>query len=721
MPSRPKHKGCANPIFAQWLLERVEEYDSVDDKNRCMGARKAYNAMVDYKEFLPTIDDARKVKGVGPKFVDYLRSRDPTHASALDPSSSTTTTTVSKKRGRPSADDRSSRPAKRRASDSALLHPQATGSRVGYRDLRPSTSLPLPIPQNTATNFEFWYLDEANKRVKKCQDAYFTQTSQGQYAYKIEISRGRDHEHFLTVVDTITIRGQQIGYLPIEVAELYPSCPCDVPRTLSQELSLDPQAPLRRTGLTLDPSRVGSTSTAAFSRHSSIRSLASTVTFTDDDDLDLVVRPTPKPIARTSSLYTGTQAQPSRTPLARSQTMPTTRTPAATIPVPPRRANDILGPTTPIQRTGRARLSGALPNPLTTQDDSFDFESNGDDSFFELDNYTGFEIHSSSKFGTFVPVTVRAHEYDIVLLLDNREKDKHSQHLYDRLSNNVPVERRALTIADVAWIAKRKPQYRQGDEFDEVALDAVLERKRIDDLCGSIKDGRFHEQKFRLHHSGITQVFYVVEEYGNIQHIESTGFTQQAIDTALSSTQVCDGFMVKETKALADTVSYYQVLHRAISQLYHKKDLHVLPFSSLHRHNYIVFQQYLRRRHPDKSYLTSYRGFEFLNSKSGFITVQTTWARMLLTVKGLSAEKVGCVVANFPTLSSLDDHFELEEGRERNELEYERVNGLPKGKRKSQVKRPWEKLGGLEIASRKVGEVNARKVYDLLRADSYDD
>lgn len=50
--------------------------------------------------------------------------------------------------------------------------------------------------------------------------------------------------------------------------------------------------------------------------------------------------------------------------------------------------------------------------------------------------------------------------------------------------------------------------------MDEVVLDAIVERKTLRDLHQSIvKDKRFHKQKFRLHQSGITHVYYLVENY----------------------------------------------------------------------------------------------------------------------------------------------------------------------------------------------------------------
>lgn len=57
---------------------------------------------------------------------------------------------------------------------------------------------------------------------------------------------------------------------------------------------------------------------------------------------------------------------------------------------------------------------------------------------------------------------------------------------------------RSLDLGDALWIAKRRhnsDSVRRLDEDDEIVLDWIVERKRLDDLVGSIKDGRFREQK----------------------------------------------------------------------------------------------------------------------------------------------------------------------------------------------------------------------------------
>lgn len=58
-------------------------------------------------------------------------------------------------------------------------------------------------------------------------------------------------------------------------------------------------------------------------------------------------------------------------------------------------------------------------------------------------------------------------------------------------SLNVTFEMRRLSVGDFAWICRDK-------SGRELMLPYILERKRLDDLSGSITDGRFHEQKVNM-------------------------------------------------------------------------------------------------------------------------------------------------------------------------------------------------------------------------------
>lgn len=88
-----------------------------------------------------------------------------------------------------------------------------------------------------------------------------------------------------------------------------------------------------------------------------------------------------------------------------------------------------------------------------------------------------------------------AGSYEVILILDTREvesrdrRDRISEKLADK---GVAVETRALRLGDVCWIARRHDGL--GGEEDECVLDYVLERKRLDDLVSSLRDGRYTEQ-----------------------------------------------------------------------------------------------------------------------------------------------------------------------------------------------------------------------------------
>jgi len=92
----------------------------------------------------------------------------------------------------------------------------------------------------------------------------------------------------------------------------------------------------------------------------------------------------------------------------------------------------------------------------------------------------------------FTPIVYPAGSYDIVFILDSREvkSTKHREYIQAALiRGSIPVERRALEVGDMCWVARHR------ETKDEIVLDFIIERKRLDDLVTSIKDGRFHEQK----------------------------------------------------------------------------------------------------------------------------------------------------------------------------------------------------------------------------------
>lgn len=109
------------------------------------------------------------------------------------------------------------------------------------------------------------------------------------------------------------------------------------------------------------------------------------------------------------------------------------------------------------------------------------------------------ETQNLPEFDLSKAIVFPAGSYEIVLILDTREiesksnRDRFAEKLAEK---GVNLQTRALRLGDVCWVAKRFDGI--GGEEDECVLDYVLERKRLDDLCSSIRDGRYNEQCVRL-------------------------------------------------------------------------------------------------------------------------------------------------------------------------------------------------------------------------------
>lgn len=62
-----------------------------------------------------------------------------------------------------------------------------------------------------------------------------------------------------------------------------------------------------------------------------------------------------------------------------------------------------------------------------------------------------------------------------------------------------------------------------------------------------------------MQNSGIEQVIYLIEDYNIEQEVWAA-----SVATAVSSTQVIDGFFVKRTNSVEDSVSYLKGMHDTI-------------------------------------------------------------------------------------------------------------------------------------------------------------
>ncbi|XP_033127929.1 crossover junction endonuclease MUS81-like isoform X2 [Anneissia japonica] len=239
--------------------------------------------------------------------------------------------------------------------------------------------------------------------------------------------------------------------------------------------------------------------------------------------------------------------------------------------------------------------------------------------------------------------------FEIILCVDNCEiggASKRKKQLLEGLhKNHVVLDVRKLQVGDFLWVAREKQSGIVAQATDrEAVLDYIVERKRMDDLCGSIKDGRFKEQKFRLKQCGINNPVYLVEEYGSMDNMSLPKATLQQ---AIVNTQIVDKFHVKHTCGIPDSVAYFTVMTRYLQSTYSNKCINVYTRENFEN------MKCVPSLNDKTQHLMSFFEFNENSIKNKVLTTGEVFAKQLLQFSGLTAEKAQAIVNIYPTVSHL--------------------------------------------------------------------
>ena len=280
---------------------------------------------------------------------------------------------------------------------------------------------------------------------------------------------------------------------------------------------------------------------------------------------------------------------------------------------------------------------------------------------------------------SFTPIVLPPGSFSIHLILDSREvrtvKDR--EYISEELQKQgITTTTRGLPLGDALWVARPKPAYENllvsanvdgdGEGPNEIVLDHIIERKRLDDLIFSIKDGRFHEQKFRLRRSGISNVTYIIEDFSvSAERGEKYG---EALLSAMASTQVVNGYFVKQTRKLDDTIRYLAKMTNMLQEMYGKKSLFVIPSKVLHPQTYLTLQIKLRAEQPQKGHYVTFSAFSSLCSKSDMITLRDVFLKMLMCTRGVTGEKALEIQKKWKTPIEFFEALEKLDGRARDRM-----------------------------------------------------
>lgn len=297
---------------------------------------------------------------------------------------------------------------------------------------------------------------------------------------------------------------------------------------------------------------------------------------------------------------------------------------------------------------------------------------------------------SSDSNDTFV---LPAGSFEVKMILDTREIRTTTDRDYisgELKKHGVVPVLRPLPLGDVLWVAEVNPTFSEalraedvGDDAEgnlEIVLEHILERKRLDDLIGSIKDGRFHEQKFRLQKSGVKNVVYLIEEYSlSAERSEKYG---EAVESAIASMQVVNNIFVKQTTKLDETIRYLARMTKTLKGLYGSKDIHVIPARSFEAEAVSITLDRRRRVTPEKVYGMTFSVFGTMCDKSESMSLRDVYLKMLMCTRGVTGEKAVEIQKIWRTPRALAEAFEAQEkGSSRDNMISDRLgDAIPRKK-----------------------------------------
>jgi crossover junction endonuclease MUS81 len=248
-------------------------------------------------------------------------------------------------------------------------------------------------------------------------------------------------------------------------------------------------------------------------------------------------------------------------------------------------------------------------------------------------------------------------------------------YLTERLEQlGISTEVRNLELGDFIWIARRNNNTNNTNnnnnnnnnnttnnnnnnwtDSEEIVLNVLIERKRIDDLIASISDGRFKEQKHRISRSLMSETFYLVERSsaatGNMEFLG--GFEERLLSAALQC-QVLDGLMYRQTGGLDESIVFLAALHAKLKLKFHNREITGCALKAVN-FNYTTFPIQLEQLRStsnadsDSFVHMNYTAFALLNNKSSNQSASDLFLKQLMSVKGVTFDKACALLAAYPS------------------------------------------------------------------------
>ncbi len=183
-------------------------------------------------------------------------------------------------------------------------------------------------------------------------------------------------------------------------------------------------------------------------------------------------------------------------------------------------------------------------------------------------------IKKSKEVDLTKPILWNGKEYFFTLILDDAENSVNSNDhsvfnsVLELRKRGILDSQRDLKVGDYLWVLSRKNVENESKEVEEIVVNAMIERKRWDDLSKSHRDGRFGSQKYRmLNKTPITRLIYLVEGHRHLLWREGMpSLPIEVLRMDIETTRTKDGFLLIRTASIQKTVDWLIHFSRLLFQ-----------------------------------------------------------------------------------------------------------------------------------------------------------
>lgn len=237
------------------------------------------------------------------------------------------------------------------------------------------------------------------------------------------------------------------------------------------------------------------------------------------------------------------------------------------------------------------------------------------------------------------------------LILDYREQELISviNEINTNKDSTIEIIVENLTIGDIVL--------RDNENNDLV----IIERKRLDDLAASIKDGRYNEQSFRLNESNVHNhnIVYLIE--GKWQDFNKSRFNKTINESVLMSSLISinyfKGFSLFRTQTVEESAKYILKFIEKIQKENGKKK----PFYSNKKEAKEETKE-ICDTNENTEIIQEEKTDNYINSikktKKDYITVSNIGEILLSQIPGVSSQIAIAVMSKFKTIKNLIKNLE---------------------------------------------------------------